>query len=51
MSRIGNISMKLNDSNCIPKINRIKIINEIALLNIISQNKRLVQQSTYKHRD
>ena len=50
MSRIENISMKLNDSNCVPKINRIKIINEIALLNI-SQNKRLIQQPTYKHRD
>ena len=46
-----NIGMKLDDSNCIPKINRIKIIYEISLLNIISQNKRLVQQPTYKHRD
>ena len=26
-----------------PKINRIKLIYEIALLNLISQNKRLVQ--------
>ena len=48
---IGDISIKLNDSNCIPKINRIKTINVIALLDIICQNKRLVQQSTYKHRD
>ena len=45
MSIIGNISMKLNDSNCIPKIKRIKIIYEIALLNIITQNKRLVQHT------
>ena len=37
--------MKLNDSKCIPKINRIKNIYEMVLLNLISQNMRLVQHT------
>ena len=37
--------MKLNYSNCVPKINRIKIIDEIALLNLISQIMKLVQHT------
>ena len=49
MSRIENISMQLNDWNCIPNINRIKIIDEIALLNLISQ--KYETSSTYKHMD